>query len=276
MKSTILSLALIAALSAPALASKVVNVAGAGRVQVAPNIARVTITITDAAKLGVAIPTLVEQNNTRVAPTLDFVKQVVGKQGTVTAIPQISQTTKYDNKTNENVKTGHQITTRIEVELRGKAAIEQKLGKLFDSKSIQADNVSNPTLDLSEKSREAAENRAARKAVTNARSKAEARLEKGETLGEAIERGDRVEVSSPRRGVARAAAMSLEMASDSPSHGQAIVETGKITVQAFVNFVYEVLGLPQRLKEPKKPGFVEEGPHPLPGNGPQSPREGGI
>ena len=244
-----LALVLAAAVSAAAapVVRPTVAVVGRGAVSVAPNIARVTITVTNTAPLTTPVSQIMSENQARVRPSLDYVKEIVGSNGTVTAIPTVAKQTEYDNEKHRNVVTGHSVVTQITVELKGKGAIEQKLGKLFDSSRIDADDISAPTLDLSDASRQAARRRAYGRAVKNARSEAEAQLEAGERLGQAQDRGTGAGLSARggAKSMARLASASLETAD--MGGGEPVVETGKITVSAATQFVFEVLGVPARL-----------------------------
>lgn len=250
-----LSLALaLSSLLTPAWAEtlpRVVTVSGKGTVQVAPDRASVTYQFIDeqrfAAAGGVAksaaaaVPSLVRKNNARVAPAVSELKQVVGNDGTVEVLPSIHRMYEYNQQTGKNVLVGYRVVSTIQVKLEGRRPIEQKLGELFDTSRVGADEVSEPVMSLTEPTLSAAQKQANQQAVDDAVATANSQLEKGESLGAALQRGERVNVPSPR----------LEMASramaDAPSGGQAIVETGKVTVQTMIQFVFEVVGAPARL-----------------------------
>lgn len=259
MRSSYLSMAFLMAAS-PVLGSdllRTVTVSGTGKVEVTPDVARVSYSVINTGNLTKTVPQLVRENKQRVNPTVEYVKEVVGTDGTVTALPSIQQVYEYNQATRKTELKGYQIVTQIQVELKGEAAIEQKLGKLFDTSKVQADNISQPVLALSDERQEAATTEAYKKAVQNAVKVAEAQLEPGEQLGSALQRGHRIEVPSPRRPQLEMARSAMaEAPGGAPDAGQAVLETGKVAVHAFTNFVFEVTGTALRILngQQQKPG----------------------
>jgi len=247
MKITRIALAaalLSSPLGAQELTPRTVSVVGTGLVEVVPDVAAVSYEVKDVGTdVSVAAETLVEQNKLRVAPTVEYLKEVVGTNGTVTALPTISRVEEYDNTLRQTVFKGYQVVTRIQVELCGEQNIEQNLAKLFDSSKIKADEMSAPQMSLSRPTAKAAHLAATKIAVEDAVDTATAQLEPGEKLGKALQRGNHVEVPSPRY---ERAAMAM---ADAPGGrvGQAIVQTGKMQVNAVINFVFEVTGEASRL-----------------------------
>ncbi|MBI5201141.1 MAG: SIMPL domain-containing protein [Elusimicrobia bacterium] len=248
------SLVVLAALSSSAFAqtvNPVVTVSGKGSVSVAPDCATVTYQFIDETRgtqaqplAKTAVPSLVAKNNARVAPAVAELKKVVGTDGTVEVSPTVRPIYEYDQKTSRNIKVGFQVVSNITVKLEGRQPIEQKLNQLFDTSKIGADEVNEPVMDLQEATRATAVREANQKAVDDAIATANSQLEKGESLGRIVQRGERVNVPAPRYEMARAMAASA----DAPGGGgTAIVETGKVTVQTAIQFVFEVLGTPARL-----------------------------
>src|SRR5581483_3070347 len=80
---------------------------------------------------------------------------------------------------------------------------------------------------------------------------AQAQLEDGEVLGPALQRGYQVAVPAPRVASARmaapAAAAPMLGAGPGSAAQQAVVESGKVAVDATINFLFSVLGAPARL-----------------------------
>ena len=254
MKTSAILIALALALSPAAWAQnsqRVVTVSGKGTVSVAPDRATVTYQFIDESRGTQAqplakssVPQLVAKNKARVAPAVTELKRVVGTDGTVEVTPSIRPIYEYDQKNSRQIKVGYQIVSNVQVKLEGKQPIEQKLNGLFDTSRVGADEVGEPVMSLQEGTMSAAQKEANQKAVDDAIATAKSQLEKGESLGAALQRGERVNVPPPPRYEAARAAMA-----DAPggSSGTAIVETGKITVQTMIQFVFEVVGTPARL-----------------------------
>jgi uncharacterized protein YggE len=271
-----ISAALGAALAATASANpmRTVAVPGSARVQVAPNVAHVNLSLVgelpvtaelaaDRVQLSAKVAELKAAQAARVAEVKESLKALVGAQGQVTATSRLESKTRYNRETSEHEFVGYELVTRVAVELRGRGAIEQKLDRLFDAATAKADRVDDPVLSVSDRSRASAERRALKRAVANARRKAEAALEPGERLGAIVDRvtaGAHVPGPRPAAGMRSAAAMQ-ESVQDS-NGGGGLIETGKQWVSAAANFVFEVLGSPARLgqpnPEPRDPNF--EGP----------------
>lgn len=190
------------------------------------------------------LPEMVAENRARVAPAVAHIKSIVGDRGTVEVLPSVERQVEYNEKTRRQELVGYRIVTNIQVKLEGRDAIEQKLGDLFDSSRIKADEIGEPNMGLTETTQKQATREAYRLAVQDAVDTANSQLEQGETLGAALQRGDRIHVPSPEPRAMRAMA---SMESAGGSRGQAVVETGKITVQAVIHFVFEVAGAPVRL-----------------------------
>ena len=247
MRSTRIALA-AALLASPLVAQEVkprlVSVSGAGQVEVVPDVATVSYDITDrGADVSVSAETLIEQNKTRVAPTVEYLQSVIGSNGTVTALPQISKVLEWDQEGRKQVFKGYQVVTRIQVELCGEQNIADNLGKLFDSSKIKADEMSQPVMSLSRPTAKAAQLQATQLAVQDAVSSASALLEPGEKLGAIVSRGNRAEPPTP---VYERAAMRAAPAGGADV-GQAIVQTGKMQVNAVFDFIFEVTGTASRM-----------------------------
>ena len=231
---------------------RVVTVSGKGTVSVAPDCATVTYQFIDESRGTQAqplakssVPQLVAKNNARVAPAVAELKRVVGTDGTVEVSPSIRPIYEYDQKNSRQIKVGYQIVSNVQVKLEGKLPIEQKLNGLFDTSRVGADEVGEPVMSLQEGTMSAAQKEANQKAVDDAIATAKSQLEKGESLGAALQRGESVNVPPPPRYEAGARAAMA----DAPGGGSgtAIVETTKITVQTMIQFVFEVVGTPARL-----------------------------
>lgn len=257
MKNTVKLLALVATLTSAAWAQnaqstpRVVTVTGRGSVSAAPDCATVTYQFVDEVRgtqaqplAKSAVPQLVQRNNARVAPAVSELKKTVGNDGTVEVTPSIQPIYEYDQKTQRQYKVGYKIVSSVQVKLDGRQPIEQKLNQLFDTSKVGADEVSEPVMSLQDASMKAARREANQRAVEDAVAEATSQLEKGETLGAPIQRGERVSVPTPRYESMRAAMADAPGAAPS---GQAIVETGKVTVQTAIQFVFEVLGAPARM-----------------------------
>lgn len=224
---------------------RTVTVTGVGRVEALPDKASLTYTVIDEGNMQVSVSSLVDKNRKRVDPSVQYLKGVVGKEGTVTALPRVQRRYEYDETLRKNVLRGYQVTTTIQVELQGRDAIEQKLGKLFDTSNIKADEIREPVLGLTTKTEADAKRDAYKLAVQSAVDEATAQLEPGENLGQALQRGTRVEVPSP---YVYEKAARLAAADAAPGGaGQAMIETGKIQVHAVTNFIFEVTGKATRL-----------------------------
>lgn len=246
MKSSYALLAL-ALLSAPlrAEAPRTLSVTGVGTVQVTPDIASVNYSIVNEGPTTASVSGLIEENKTRVQPTVDYLKRVVGSSGTVTVVPSVSRNFEYDQALNKNVFKGYRVVTSIQVVIEGASNIETNLAKLYDSASIKADETGTPVMSLSQPTRQAATLEAYGLAVKDAVAQAKAQLEPGETLGRALSRGNRAEVPAPSFEMsARAMA---PMSADGPGGGSAMVETGKMYVNALSHFIFEVTGDAWRL-----------------------------
>ncbi|MBI4348403.1 MAG: SIMPL domain-containing protein [Elusimicrobia bacterium] len=255
----LVTLAVLAAMTSAAWAQNavpstpnVVTVTGRGSVSVDPDCATVTYQFIDevrgtqAAPLAKsAVPQLVQKNNARVNPAVAELKRTVGNDGTVEVNPSIQPIYEYDQKTQRQYKVGYKIVSNVQVKLEGRQPIEQKLNQLFDTSKVGADEVGEPVMSLQTATMQSARRQANQKAVDDAVAEATSQLEKGETLGKTLQRGERVNVPTPRYESARAA-MAPPMA-DAPGGGQAVVETGKVTVSTAIQFVFEVLGTPARM-----------------------------
>lgn len=237
-------------------APRVVTVTGQGSVQVAPDKATVTYQFIDEVRLpatgqlasakpnAAVIPQLVAKNKARTEPAVRELKQLIGADGTVEVMPSVQRLYEYDQKTGRNNLVGYKVVHQVQVCLEGRQPIEAKLGGLFDSSKIGADEMGEPVMGLQEATRLSAARQANEKAVDDAVATANSQLEKGEGLGAALQRGERVNVPAPRPYAA--ARMESAMA-DAPGGGQALVETGKIAVTSVIHFVFEVVGTPARL-----------------------------
>jgi len=240
-------------LAAPGWAMRTVSVTGIGRVSVRPDVAHVSYAILNETRLGPKVTTqeimklsqaLVQQNQQRVLPAYEAIKGLVGSQGTVEVDTRRGRVTEYEEDGRNQVKK-YRVLTTIQVRLEGFKGkeLDQKLSQLYDASNIQVDEVSDPSYDLRPGTRARAQKRAYRLAVKNGIDAAQAQLERGEDLGEAVQRGNRVEVPSPMR--FQAAALSRQSANGDES--SPLIESGKIAVQAAVDFLFEVLGTPARL-----------------------------
>jgi uncharacterized protein YggE len=253
MKAEIISLAAAAALALPAAAAPIRTVAvrGTGNVQVVPNIAAVNIQIVEKGGVDVAPLALQQKNQVRVAESLPVIKELVGKSGTVQVIPSIAKVMEYNRTTGAQDFKGYQAVTSIQVTLRGEAAVEQKLGALFDTSKIKADDVTVTAVGLSDRREQAATRVAFGKAMSDARNRAQAQLEAGEKLGPALARGQSAQVYSPRGGAVRAMAAMAPEAHDAGGGGMT-AELGKVTVSANTAVTFKVKGQADRLKKGKK------------------------
>lgn len=246
----------LAALTSAAWAQtspRVVTVSGRGTVNVAPDRATVAYQFIDETRgtqaqpiARSAVPQLVARNNARVAPAVAELKRTVGTDGTVEVAPSVRPIYEYDQKTSRQIRVGYQIVSNVQVKLEGQRPIEQKLDGLFDTSLIGADEVNEPVMSLQPATLSAAQKEANQKAVDDAIAIANSQLEKGESLGSALQRGERVNVPAPRLHLESARAMAADVGPGG-SAGTAIVETGKITVQTAIQFVFEVIGTPARL-----------------------------
>lgn len=236
---------LLAAAAFSAEGPRTVSVTGAGSVEAAPDMAQVSYVIADKAETmagAASVQALAAQNRRRVEPALKYLKEVVGSDGTAEALPRISRLMEYDRKSGRQREIGYEVVTTLTAKLKGKDALDAKLGKLYDSARLKADEAHQAVLGLQEQTMEKAALEAYRKAVKAAVAAAEAQLEPGEELGPALERGEEPRHPGPRPMMMRAALS----AAASDESAQAVVETGKITVARTIHFVFQVLGSPRR------------------------------
>lgn len=231
---------------------RTLTVTGIGRVEVVPDQAHVTYQVTDEepAALGqsAAISKAMTSNRKKVQADAAYIKSIIGQDGQVEIVPSVVKDQHYDQKTQKEILDGYKVISTIRVTVQGPAdQIDQKLAQLFDSSKVSADDVSEPSFDLSEKAASAAKLQAYKQAVSNGVDTAQAQLEPGEVLGAALQRGYQVQVPRPQYENRAMAAAPMMGAGPGSQATQAVVESGKVAVEATINFLFSVTGLPSRI-----------------------------
>lgn len=237
-------------------------ITGQGKVEIAPDIARLTLSFTDErlvspqAKLSAGIRrdnliSLRTAHAERMGAILAAVKAVVSPVTSIQArdvqsYPSDQELSPWDEKVKRQIFKGHSITTTVKIALRGTAdSIKERLGRLFDSSAIQPDpSQFRPVYELSDDTRQQAERDAVAKSVQDARNLAEGFVETGERVGRILKRGESVEeVPSPRPAMALRSLSSQESvdAADDEGLGQRLFNLGTVTVRRAYQFVFEVV-----------------------------------
>lgn len=259
-------------------------ITGQGKVEVTPNVARISLTFTDERRVSPRaevsrelktgnLGALRESHARRLDPILAEIKGIVAsplarkpgesaaafaarkakaeKSGVRSSSSDVAiqEWEKGKDKKSEgrSVFKGHSIVTRVEVTLKGsEASIKERLGALYDSELVRPDNSdTDPVYEVSDKSRQRAEQRALQKAMADARNQAEGYLQEGEELGRILERGETsVEEGYRRhaRSVRAAATLERAPAADAPQNlGQRLFNLGKEAVEKTVRVIWEAV-----------------------------------
>ncbi|MBI5631566.1 MAG: SIMPL domain-containing protein [Elusimicrobia bacterium] len=227
----------------------VVSGSGSSVVKVKPNRATVVLTISSevALKEGVnAQADAMQARDAKVGQGLPFIKEVIGKGGSISVIPSDGPAYGEPEKKSGTIPViGHRAVSTVEVRLSGgKKSLDRRLALLQPGDETQAEGVSRPTFGLSSARAVAASERV----LKRARAVAERMLAAAAPEGAKV-RADEAEVSFDVSDLSQyrprpyygARAKAMAEAADGP-----VVEGGSVEVSATVTLTNAPIVRPVR------------------------------